>query len=198
MAQAFFTEDQIELLSATTVRCDFVVRFDFVSGAVFAWNGHSPLSVGGNTYKPMHGLGQIEGLEFTTGEQSQAVTLSVNGLPDQSLDFLAAALAESPEVEQQLVTISLQLFGSDWQPVGTPIPVFYGYMQPLKISRAPMQGTDGARQGIQIVAENIFYNRALPPYGRNTDRDQQARSPGDKFFGFVASLVNKTIRYPDF
>jgi hypothetical protein len=51
---------------------------------------------------------------------------------------------------------------------------------------------------VSLTAENMFYGRSRPPYGRNTDRDQQARSPGDKFFGFVSSLVQKTITYPDY
>ena len=194
----FFTPAQVALLSASVVRCDFLCKFEFVSETLYAWNGNTPLVVGGNTYQPMYGYGAIDGLGLSGGASSEAVTLSLNGLPGQSLDFLAAALADTPEVDQQLLTIYLQLFTDDWQPSGTPIPIFRGFMQPPSVSRSPMQGTEGGQQSITVTAENIFYGRARPPHGRNTDRDQQARYPGDKFFGFVSSLLNKVITYPDF
>jgi len=194
----FFTAEQIAVLSAGTVRCDFLVKFEFVSDTVYVWNGNTELTVDGNTYLPMRGYGQIDGLGYAGGTTSESVTLSLDGLPGKAIDLLAIALAETPEADQQMVTISLQLFSDDWQPTGVPIPVFRGFMQPLKISRGAMQGDDGATQSISITAENIFFNRSRPPHGRYTDRDQQARSPGDKFFGFVNSLLFKTIRYPDY
>lgn len=194
----FFTPDQIAMLSASTVRCDFLVKFEFASSTMRAWNGNTELVVDGDTYLPMFGFGQIDGLGMSGGTVSEAVTLSLSGLPGQALDLLSVALDDTPEVDQQMLTIFLQLFTEDWQPAGTPIPIFRGFMQPPSVSRSAMQGTEGATQSISLTAENIFYSRSRPAYGRNTDRDQQARSPGDKFFGFVASLISKTITYPDY
>ena len=194
----FFTADQIASLSAGTVRCDLLCTFDFASGVVRAWNGTTDLTVDGNTYKAMRGYGRIEGLGLSGGTLSEAVTLTLDGLPDMPLTFLASALAETSEVDQRMLTISLQLFDNDWQPVGVPIPLFHGFMQPPAVSRSQMHGVEGATQTITLTAENIFFGRSRPPHGRNTDRDQQARSPGDKFFGFVSSLLQKTIKYPDF
>ncbi|WP_246765272.1 hypothetical protein [Aminobacter sp. SR38] len=194
----FFTPDQIALLSASTVRCDFLVKFEFASSTMRAWNGNTELVVDGDTYLPMFGFGQIDGLGMSGGTVSEAVTLSLSGLPGQALDLLSVALDDTPEVDQQMLTIFLQLFTEEWQPAGTPIPIFRGFMQPPSVSRSAMQGTEGATQSISLTAENIYYGRSRPAYGRNTDRDQQARSPGDKFFGFVASLISKTITYPDY
>lgn len=196
----FFTADQIERLSQTTVRCDFLVKFDFRSGPYFAWNGNTDLpALDGNTYKPMYGFGQIDGMGLAgPGTTSEAITLSLDGLPDMPLDFLGKVLADPGEVEQHMLTVSLQLFDDDWQCVAVPVPLFFGFMQPPKGSRSPMQGTEGAVQSVSLSVENIFFGRARPPYGRNTDRDQQARSPGDRFFGFVSGLVQKTITYPDY
>lgn len=195
----FFTAEQIALLAAATVRADFLVKFEFVAKTEFAWNGNvSLLANDGNTYLPMFGLGQIDGLGLGGGTASESVTLSLDGLPGQALDWLTQALANTADVNQQMVTIALQLFGEDWQPVGMPIPVFRGFMQPPRVSRSTMSQDQGATQSISVTAENIFFGRARPPFGRNTDRDQQARYPGDKFFGFVNSLLFKTITYPDF
>lgn len=195
----FFTADQIALLSAGAVRCDLLVKFEFASVTMYAWNGSTELlALDGNTYLPMHGFGQIDGLGLNGGSASEAVTLSLDGLPGQELDILSRALSDTPDVDQQMLTIYLQLFTDDWQPSGMPIPLFRGFMQPPSVSRSAIQGTDGATQSISLTAENIFFSRARPPHGRNTDRDQQARSPGDKFFGFVSSLVMKSIKYPDY
>lgn len=194
----FFTADQLAQLTATTVRVSLLVKFDFASGAQYAWNGYTELTVGGNTYLPMCGMGQVDGLGLSTNGANDSVTVSVSGLPDQALGFLAKALEDTPLVDQQLLTVYLQLFDDEWQTVGNPIPIFWGFMQPPKVSRTAMQGTEGAVQSIEITAENAFFNRSRPPYGRYTDRDQQARSPGDKFFGFVSSILMKTITYPDF
>lgn len=194
----FFTTEQLTLLTASRVYCAFLVKFDWASGPQYAWNGHTELTVNGNTYLPMRGMGNIEGLGLSGTGASDSVTISVDGLPDQALAFLAKALEDTPLIDQQLVTVYLQLFDSEWQTVGNPIPIFWGFAQPPKVSRTEMQGTEGAVQSIQIVAENAFFNRSRPPYGRYTDRDQQARSPGDKFFGFVSSILMKVVTYPDF
>lgn len=199
MSADFFTPAQLALLAASRVYCSLLVKFSWASGPQFAWNGNTQLTTAdGNTWLPMHGMGNIEGLGLSGSGASDSVTISVDGLPDQALDFLAKALEDTPLVDQQLVTVYLQLFDSDWQVVGNPIPIFWGFAQPPKVSRTEMQGTDGAVQSIAIVAENAFFNRSRPPFGRNTDRDQQARSPGDKFFGFVSSILVKVLRYPDY
>lgn len=194
----FFTASQIAALSATTVRCDFLIKMEFVSQTVYVWNGNTVLTTGGNTYKPLYGLGRVDGLGYGGGTSSESVTMTVDGIPDADNLILAAALSATPEADQQLCTISLQLFDSEWQPEGSPVPVFRGFMQPPRVSRSPMNGADGATQSITLVAENIYFNRSRPPHGRNTDRDQQARSPGDTFFGFVQSILYKIINYPDF
>lgn len=196
---AFFTPEQIERFSASVVRCDFLVEFDFATGPKYAWNGNTELPIGDKTYQPMFGAGAIEGLEQAgQGTKSSAVTLSLNGLPGDRLDMLAAALGDTEAVQQRMLTVSIVFFDEDWQVIGVPAPIFFGFMQPPKVSRSPMQGTEGATQSVSLTAENVFFGRARAPNGRYTDRDQQARSPGDKFFGFVSSLVHKVITYPDF
>ncbi|RWO08236.1 hypothetical protein [Mesorhizobium sp.] len=197
---AFFTPEQLELLAASTVRADFLITFEFLSATERAWNGNQALPANdGNTYLPMFGFGSVEGLGLAgQGTVSESVTISLDGLPGQALDWLSQALANTADVNQQMVTVALQLFSEDWQPVGLPIPVFRGFMQPPRVSRSTMSTEAGATQSISVTAENIFFGRSRPPFGRNTDRDQQARYPGDKFFGFVNSLLFKTITYPDF
>lgn len=194
----FFTPDQIELMSKGTVRTDILAEFQFISQTVRIWNGHSPLEAGGHTWKPMHGMAQIDGIGISGGTTSETVNFTLAGLPDQDPDLLGLALSETPDVDQQLVILYLQLFGEDWQPVGNPIGLFWGFMQPPKVSRSVVSGVDNPVQTVTMSAENAFFNRSRPANGRYTDRDQQQRHPGDKFFQFVPSLLFKKIVWPDF
>lgn len=195
---AFFTPEQIQHLSASTVRIDLLAKMEFRTSTQLLWNGNTELVAGGQTWKPMHGRGQIDGLSIATGTASEAVTMTLSGVPDSRTDLLALALEETADADQQLVTFFVQLFDDDWQPVGVPISIWWGFMQPPRITRTPMGETDGAIQSVSITAENAFFNRSRPPYGRYTDRDQQRRAPGDKFFQFTPSLLFKTFTYPDF
>lgn len=194
----YFSEEQLEYLSGNVVRIDFLIKMDFVSETVRCWNGHYKLTSGGYQWLPLHGIATIDGIEYANTTASQSVTFSLSGLPDQSPDILAKALEGTHEAVQQLVTIYLQIFDDNWQPVGQPITIWFGFMQPPEITSSEIGAEDGNTQTISMVAENIFFNRSKPPYGRYTDRDQQSRFEGDKFFQFVAALKRKIINYPDY
>lgn len=195
---AFFTEDQITALTERTVRFDFLIKMDFTSETVYAWNGEYPLTIDGNTYKPFHGFVVIDGLGQNSGTDSAQVSFTVSGIPDQDPDLLGKILSSSDEVSGQFITVSLQLFDDEWQPVGTPITIWWGFMQPPRVSRSPTNSSTGQVQSITMTAENVFYNRSRPPRGRYTDRDQQSRYDGDLFFQFVPSLLNFSTTYPDY
>lgn len=195
---AFFTDEQIALMSQNEVRAEFLIELQFISQTAYVWNGHYELTSGGQTWMPMHGIGQVEGLGISGDAQSEAITMTIGGLPDQSPDILAMALSQSTEANQQLVKVHIQFFDNDWQVIGNPILIWFGFMQPPKVSRSVPAMGEGAVQSISVSAENSFFNRSRPPYGRNTDRDQQTRYPGDKFFQFTPALKSKTFTYPDY
>jgi hypothetical protein len=193
----FFTPGQVVVLSQTEVRVGVLVRFDFASGTKRVWNGNQELvTLNGSIWQPTYGAAAIDGIGQSGGATSEVVTLTLNGLPDQQPDLLAIALAETNEVDQRLMRISLQFFDEEWQCVGNPLGIFFGWMQPPKVSRSQMTTTEGAVQSISLQAENAFFNRARPANGRLTDRDQQQRFPGDKGLQFSASLLFKKIVWP--
>ncbi len=195
---AFFTDEQLELLSAGTVRLAFLSEFQFVSQTMYVWNGHYRLTTGGHEWLPMNGTGSIDGIGQSSSITSEQVTFRVVGIPDQEASLLALAIEQTPEANQQLAKVYIQLFDDDWQPIGNPILIWFGWMQPPKVSKSAGDMDNGATQELVVTAENVFYNRSRPSHGRYTDRDQQARYDGDKFFQFVSSLVNKTFVYPDY
>jgi hypothetical protein len=194
----FFTSAQIAHLSNSTVRFSLLVEMAFDTDTVRLWEGNTVLTTMGHDWQPTHGRATIDGLSVVTGTASDAVTMTLSGVPDSATDLLALALEESPEVSQRLCKIFIQLFDDEWQNVGSPILFWWGFMQPPRVTRTPMDGIDGAIQTISVTAENAFFNRSRPPNGRYTDRDQQKRSPGDKFFQFTPSLLYATFPYPDY
>jgi len=195
---AFFTTEQIEALSQKSVRIAFLCELQFVSDTAYVWNGEYNLFSGGQTWMPLHGIGRIEGLGMSGDAASEQVTLSLSGVPDYEPNILALALEQTPEANQQLVKVYLQFFDEEWQPIGVPVLMWFGFMQPPRVSRTTTDSTDGQVQSITVTAENAFFNRSRAPYGRNTDRDQQKRYPGDKYFQFTPTLLSKTFVYPDY
>lgn len=195
---AFFTDTQLAQLSASTVRIDLLIQMEFVGETVRVWNGNTPLVANGETWIPMHGRGTIDGIGYSSGTAAESVTIGLSGLPGQASDLLANALENTPRVNQQLVKLFVQLFDDEWQNIGNPIPVWWGYAQPPEITRSQMQGVEGAVQSISITAENAFFNRSRPPFGRLTDRDQQRRHNGDRFCQHIPRLFQATFTYPDF
>lgn len=192
---AFFTSDQLAALSGGVVHVDLLIRLQFRDSAAYLWNGNTDLYVAGQTWKAMHGTGSIDGISFAGNEQSESVTFQLSGLNEQ---ILAAAIEETPQVTQQLVTVLMMNFDSEWQPVGSPIGIWWGFMQPPKVSRTAIAGAEGSVQAITMSAENAFFNRSRPPHGRCTDRDQRRRSADDGFFKFVPTLKFKSFGYPLF
>lgn len=194
----FFTATELATLAGTDVRVALLVEFQFDSGAVRVWNGFTSISAGGQTWEPMKGSGSIDGLPVSDGEASNSVTLTVSGVPDGDVDFLAKALEETPDVNQRTVLIYIQLFDDEWQPSGNPIALWWGFMQPPQITETAAQDVQGQIRSISVVAENAFFNRSRAPFGRYTDRDQQKRSAGDKFLQFISGLLFRTYTYPDY
>ncbi len=195
---AFFTSDQIDAFISNKVRVDFLAKLEFDSETMYVWNGDYNLNVNSIEYLPLHGLAKIDGLGMNSTIQSEAITIEVSALAGQEADFLSLALEESQEANQKLITISMLFFDDDWQPIGNPVPIFFGFMQPPKISETASSDEIGSTQTITITAENAFFNRSRPAYGLYSDRDQQKRFPGDHFLQFASLLRDKTFVYPDF
>jgi hypothetical protein len=194
----FFTPSEIAVFESGSVRCAFLVKMDFASETIGVWNGNTKLLVDGVDYMPMYGAGTIDGLSFTNSTTSDQVTIGVSGA---NADILGLAMAEAGEVQDRLVTIFLQLFDDNWQPIAAAPAIFFGYMQPPEGNQDEVVldvGASSPTHTITIAAENIYFNRSRAPGGRYSDRDQQYRHPGDDVFNFMPGLVFKTFNYPDF
>lgn len=193
---SFFTNDQISALAAREVRAAWLAQLEFKSATERVWAGHTTLDANGYEWKPTYGAVQIDGLGWRGESASRPITFRLSAL-DTSL--LQLARAGTDEADQQPVSVYFQFFDSDWQPTGSPVPVFLGLMQPPQVSRGEIEGAEGAEHSISLTAENLFYNRSRPPNGRYTTADQAHRAgTSDDFLNFIPLLLHRTFRWPVF
>jgi hypothetical protein len=200
---AFFSEDEAEALARSTVRVATLVDFMFGGdppdeGPVYLWNGFGTRQFAGKSYLGAGDLGNIDGLEEARAPVSHQVTFSLSGVPDSPADLLARTIAAADIVQGRLAIVSLQLFDGAWETAGSPIPIYFGLMQPPRVTLEPATETSGARRTLTLPTENLFFGRGRPAAGRYTDREQQTRFPGDRFCEHVATMVNLSLAWPDY
>jgi hypothetical protein len=151
---------------------------DFGNGAKRWWTGWGDLVVAGHMWQ---GLGDMIGISDVSNSYSVAA------------DSLTFALAATPEmvalvrqsgdlVRGRAVVVYTQLFAVQpddgsmpWQPLGGPMALFTGTMENMTFAA---QGPS-VRQ-ISLQCESVFARRNQPPRGVLTDKDQKARSVGDR------------------
>jgi len=196
---AFFTEEEQEILNQNVIRVATLVELQFASETMYVWAGDYPLNVGGQTWLPLKGHGLIENLNLLLDGTANSTTLSLPALPEGMPDFLAQVLISKEEVLQRPAILYLQFFDSDWQPIGNPALLTYGYMQPPKVSRTAMTKTSGSQQGISVDLLSSSTNRSRPSSGFLTDRDQKLRFNNDPSLEPTVQLANGiTTTYPDY
>ena len=187
-----FSLSELALLAKSTVRVAMLVEFQFTPVARF-WNGSRTLSAGGYEWEGLGGLGGVDGLQESRSAESSQVRFTLSGT-----DAAINAVAVSASVDQtgNLALVYFQFFGDDWQTIGSPKLIWAGLTQPMTASRISGEEGQGAQRSITLPAENLFYGRARPRAGLYTDRDQQSRFSGDKFFEFQSQLKNMTYVWP--
>lgn len=184
----------VALLANRDLRVAHLVELNFTTGVRRLWNGNRDLpTLDGRKWQGLKKLGAIAGMEEQGGIISAQMQFTISGV-DSAVLSLAISEDRSTYVNQ-IVTVWLQFFDSNWQPVGNPIARNAGIMEGLKVAQG--RDKDGvSTRTITLTAENIFYGRGSPPASYYTDRDQQQRSPGDRGLGFVVETQNTVIPIP--
>lgn len=177
-------------LERKLVRAALLVEFHFLDGVKRVWRGFGDATINGHVWQGTNELGSITGLSQARDGSAEQATFSLSGV---AADLLAKAVGDPDQYAQRPVKVFLQFFDDAWQPLDSPQAIWVGYMDTLSITRT---GDDGQTRTITMTAENVFANRARPPYGTYSNSDQQGRYPGDKGCERVADLVNAEIDWP--
>lgn len=143
----------------------------------------------GNTWQGTGELISIEGLEEDRGTSANPMTFTLSGV---DAEIVTLARNASDRVKGRRVYVYLQFFDRDsWTPLDNPFVQKIGTMDQMRYR------ADGpsSRQVI-VTAEGLWTGRNRPPFGLYSDRDQQARFPGDLGMQQVPNLVSKSTRWP--
>lgn len=186
----FFTETIRAAASGRTVRAALLAHFDFLDEPTSVWRGYGTLVAGGRDWSGLGELGDIDGLEQAIGTVAPQSTFTLSGV-DPSIVTLARQ--QSDRVKGRSVTAYVQFFDTNDQTLDEPFAVWSGILDQMKFTAMGV-----ARRTITVTAEGLWTNRRRPPWGLYTDRDQNARYPGDRGLEQVPDLVSKSIRWPTF
>ncbi len=171
----------------------FFVKFDFLSGPYYVWNGFRYLDLAGHIWSPVGPKATITQIEDPVSDSIQPIMLSVSGV-DPGL--LALALSETNQIRGRLAFISDCYFDNEEQPIGVPEPYSMTRMDTLKIRRQ----ADGEswQQVIEISSEHFLTNGPNPVAGRYSSADQAQRYPleTDLYFDYMSQNQNRVQRWP--
>lgn len=188
---SFFTAPQALAAAGEAVAVARLVEFDFVTAPVRVWDGAHTLTT--TDAREWHGLGvllNIGDLEQIRDGTAPATSFGLSGV---DAAVIAAAKASESEAAGRAVTVYGQFLDANGQASGAPWAITTLIMDRISYS---LQGP--STRSVSVSAEGLFTRRKRAPYGRMTDVDQKARFPGDKGLEHVATLVDKTVTWPDF
>lgn len=123
-------------------------------------------------------------------ENSGDETLSL-GLSIVNSAVLAACMADASTYRGKPVRLYLQFIDSTFQPAGSPIYVWRGYMDPVSVERRPANGGPSTGR-ISLPCRRAGMARSRHAEGlRLSDAQQQAEYPGDKGYEYLQTLVER-------
>lgn len=181
-------------LAGRSVRVSPLMRFDFLSGTSRFWTGFGTLrTLDGAEWLGTQGLGSLGEITGSMNGTAPEQTFTLSGV---DADFVASAQASKAEYYGRLCFVYFQFFDAAWQPLDNPVAFWWGRMYGLTAGQATAE--DGFTRTITLSAETFFANRRRPRNGYYTDRDQQARFPGDRGCERVLGIQSKNIIFPDY
>lgn len=170
-------------LRGDTITAEILAFFDFATAPQRVHSGFGPLSAGGVVWQGMGGLGTVSDIESAVGGIAPVVTFTLSGVgPEIANDVVNA----KTEVKGRDCYVYLQLYGPDLTPLGDLYTLYRGVMD-----RLIHTASDASTWTATLTAETRFSRRGLPPFGNLTDRDQQARYPGDPGLFDVGAMINR-------
>lgn len=167
----------------------WLVELDFQAATVYLTTAPVNVVAGGHTYTGIGSQLAVSGVAESEDASGERITLSV---PVVDVGMLAAVLGPASTYRGRAVRLSLQLFDATFAPVGSPVPRWAGYMEPVKVSRkagTPEDGGAGTGR-IEMPCNRAGMARARNYQGlRHTHAQQQLRFAGDRGFEYMQALI---------
>ena len=166
-------------LSAPVVPVGLLFQLDFESGPARFWTGLGALEWAGRTFSGLGEVLKLSAIEETAEVASKGVTITLAGLPVESL-----ATLENEAWQNRPASIWLAVFNASGTALQEePVQIFRGRMDTLAHET-------GASASYALTLESRLVDLERPRIRRYTNADQQQQYPGDRGFEFVESVAS--------
>ena len=188
----FFPDTIAAKLSGREVGMALLTHADFREVERRWWAGFGTLRAGGQDWIGVGDMIAIDGLAQPVGTNAPKTTFTLSGV---DATIVQMARQASDRVKDRRIRCFIQFFEivgpEEWKPLDAPYAIWSGLMDQMSYT-----ASGHSQRTVSLTAESLWVNRKRPPYGFFTDRDQNARFPGDRGLEQVVNLVQKTIRWP--
>lgn len=175
------------------IACTILCQMDFATNPQRWWLGYGPLTAGGVTYQGTGDVIKIGAMSLSYGSSAGMVRFEI---ANASPEMIARSDNQEAEVNGRRVQLFYQLYSRVERDgehrgrlIGDPISMFVGRMRDMSSDSSPDTRT------IELECYGRMSLQGRPPYGRWTDRDQQARHSGDTGLALLPSLRDKAITW---
>lgn len=167
----------------------WLVDLDFTGGTLRFTNYGVNVPVGALNYVALGGLVDIGLLGESAEASAERITIT---LTVTALSQLAAAMGDASTYRGRSARAYLQLFDRNFQPSGSPVLRWRGYMDKVQVTRSAPKAAGPSLGRIELVCSRAGMARARNAQGlRLTDAQQQSRYPGDTGLRYVRTLVEQ-------
>lgn len=179
------TSGAITAITSDVVAPALLVSADFDEGEVNVWSGYGDFVYDGKTFSGVGDFGSIGDVEETENIQANGVAYKLSGIPSS---LISAALT--------------------YEYQGRPIKAWVAFFDvttnalipdPYELSGARMDtmvvDESGETATITLTAESLLIDLQRPSGRRYTQEDQVEEYPGDLFFEYVPSLIQRDVTW---
>lgn len=151
---------------------------------VRAWTGVGPfehpgdaVDVTGGTYLGLGEMQDIPALQQLVNGVASRIELSLSGVDDRIVEL---ADSEAADVRSKVVTLGLQFFGADWQPLGDTLWIWDGEADVIRTDTVS-DPSFGRQRTVTLSVGSLTTGRRRPVLSFFTRAQQRRRSPDDAF-----------------
>lgn len=179
-----------EAVAAPSRGAHWLLAMDFASGMQRLTTWPLTVTIGGHAYTGLGNLIEVGAVSESEDSSAEKLTISLSVV---NSSMLALAMGNVEAYRGRRVSLALQLFGDNFQPIGAPVPRWAGYMNPVEISRTSSPMAGGPSTGrITLPCTRAGMARARNYAGRRlTHAQQSADYPGDRALEGLQKLIEQ-------
>ena len=172
-------------ITSEVVAPALLVSADFDEGAVNVWTGYGDFVYDSKTFSGVGDFGSISDVEETENLQANGVSYTLSGIPSS---LISAALTY--QYQGRPVNAWLALFDTSTNAlIADPYQLSGARMDTMVINEG------GSSATIVLTAESLLIDLNRPRDRRYTNEDQLEEYPGDVFFEYVPSLIERDVTW---